>query len=116
MKPISMQSEADRAIDVAKLAFPAAAWWRGDVRSPQTLSPGAVFNLLDDRNPNYPRLVAQYRAVTITAAPEGYLAVVAVEAEANPNQIETVRESQVIKSTTIHNRGLMGQIVPAGGR
>ena len=72
MKTMSMQSEAERAIDVAKAHSPQASWWRGDVRM-RKLFPGMVFNLVDDSNPNHHQTLGQFRAVTITAAPEGLL-------------------------------------------
>ena len=50
----------------------------------------------------------------MTAAPEGYTAVVAVQSIAVASQIPTVRMSQVIKSRMVHQLGVMGQIVPAG--
>ena len=119
--PLSMQSEAERAIDVAKAHSPSAAFWRGDVRPvfrdgvlAPDLVPGVSFNLIDDSNCNDRRLVGQFRALTVTAAPEGYIAVVAVESTALPSNIPDVLLSQVIKSTMVHQHGVMGQVVPAG--
>ena len=116
MKPLSMQSEAERAIDVAKAHSPSATFWRGDVQwlDSRDLSPGTNFNLVDDSNANDHILVGHFRALTMTAAPEGYMAIVAVESTAVSSQIPTVRMSQVIKSTLVHQHGVMGQIVPAG--
>ena len=104
-EPLPMQSEAERAIDVAKAHSPSAAFWRGDVR-PQLrhgvygpyLSPGQNFNLVDDSNYNHQKLCGQFRVLTITSAPEGYMAIVAVESTAVPSQIPNVFTSQVIKS------------------
>ena len=112
-KPMPMRDEADRAIDVAKVHSPAASWWRGDVRECDDLAPGRTFDLVDDSNPNHWEVVGQFRAVTLTAAPEGYVAVVAVQSSAVASQIPTVRTSQVIKHTMTHAPGTMGAM-PVG--
>ena len=102
-----MQSEAERAIDVAKAHSPSCSFWRGDVRSVNrlgsagVLSPGGNFNLVDDRNPLNPQIVGQFRVLTMTRAPEGYWAVFAVESTAVPSQIPDVLLSQVIKSEMV---------------
>ena len=75
--------------------------------------PGVNFNLVDDSNPNAHELVGQFRALTLTAAPEGYVAVVAVQSSAVPCQIPAVRISKVIKHKTVHAAGTMGSM-PAG--
>ena len=119
--PLSMQSEAERAIDIEKAHSPSAIFWRGDMRlvfcngvlGPD-LSPGLNFNLVDDANSLCHEIVGQFRALTITRAPEGYLAIFAVESTALPSQIPDVLMSQVIKSKMVHQHGVMGQIVPAG--
>ena len=100
--PLSMRDEADRAIDVAKAYSPAASWWRGDIQEAGSamLRVGRCFNLVDDSNPNHWETVGQFRAVTMTAAPEGYVAVVAVQSSAVASQIPTVRTSQLIKHVT----------------
>ena len=113
MEPKSMRDEADRAIDVAKAYSPAASWWRGDVMECDYLTPGCNFNLVDDSEPNFPQTLGQWRAVTLTAAPEGYVAVVAVLSSAVASQIPTVRTSQVIKHVMAHAPGTMGAM-PAG--
>ena len=113
MEPMSMRDEADRAIEVTKAHSPAASWWRGDVRECKLLNPGGNFNLVDDSNPNAHVLVGQFRAVTLTAAPEGYVAVVAVQTSAVASQILTVRTSQLIKHVMMHAPGTMGAM-PAG--
>ena len=76
--------------------------------------PGRIFNLVDDSNPNDPKIVGQFRAVTMTAAPEGYTAVVAVQSTGVPSQVPTIVRSQVIKEHMHHGTGVMGQIAPAG--
>ena len=113
--PFPMAKEHDRACDVLQDLNPTATWWRGDFRSSdRPLVSGGVFNLVDDSNPNDHRLIGQFRAVTITAAPEGYIAVIAVQSVAVPSQVPTVVRSQVIKERMTHHAGVMGQIVPAG--
>ena len=113
MKPMPMRDEADRAIDAAKAHSPAASWWRGDVRD-CPLVPGGNFSVVDDiSNPNCPEMVGQFRAVTLTAAPEGYVAVVAVASSANAGVIPIVRTSRVIKHAIAHALGTMGAM-PAG--
>ena len=74
---------------------------------------GRCFNLVDDSNPNHWVTVGQFRAVTMTAAPEGYTAVVAVLSSAVASQIPTVRTSHVIKHVMAHAPGTMGAM-PAG--
>ena len=91
-----MQAEHERAIDVAREHAPAASFWRGDVRT-CLLWPGQNFNLVDDSEPNSPKTVGQFRAVTLTAAPEGYVAVLAVQSTAVPSQLPTVLLSHTIK-------------------
>ena len=93
-----MSEEHDRACDTNAAHAPTAAWWRGDVRSSDGIVfPGANFNLVDDSNPNDHKLIDQFRAVTMTAAPEGYTAIVAIASSAVASQIPTIRTSLVIK-------------------
>ena len=104
-EPRSMQAEADHAVEVEKQCSPFAMFWRGDVRPVlrhgvhvPDLSPGRTFNLVDDSNWRCHGLLGQYRVLTMTRAPEGYVAVFAVESTAVPSQIPDVLMSQVIKS------------------
>ena len=84
-KPQPMQVEAERAIDVAKAHSPSATFWRGDVRGlmdpEKPLCPGCNFNLADDSG-NVLEMIGQFRVLTMTSAPEGYMAIVAVESSA----------------------------------
>ena len=105
--PLSMQDEAERAISVAKAVDPSAAFWRGDVLEVENdgrgrLSPGVNFNVVDDSNYNVHELFGQFRVLTMTAAPEGYMAIVAVQSTAVANQIPNVLMSKVIRSTMVH--------------
>ena len=101
----SMQAEMDHAVEVEKKHLPSAVFWRGDVRlvfrdgvlAPD-LIPGGNFNLVDDSDCNDHRLVGQFRVLTGTRAPEGYIAIFAVGSTALPSQIPDVLMSQVIKS------------------
>ena len=72
------------------------------------LTPGCNFNLVDDSEPNFPQTLGQFRALTLTAAPEGYVAVLAVLSTAVRSQLPTVLLSQTIKSTMAHAAGTMG--------
>ena len=81
---------------MAREHAPAASFWRGDVRG-CALSPGCNFNLLDDSDPNFLQTLGQFRVLTLTAAPEGYVAVLAVQSTAVPSQLPTVLLSHTIK-------------------
>ena len=107
-KPMSMQVESERVIDVEKVYSPSASFWRGDVRE-STLGPGMNFNLVDDSNINSPDMIGQFRVLTMTRAPEGYTAIVAVASKAVLSQIPTILTSRVIKSTMV--LGLLGPTV-----
>ena len=113
----SMIQEHEHAIDVAKAHDKGAAFWRGDIRKVENgpLLSGCNFAVIDDSNPNNKTVIGVFRCLTSIAAPEGYKAVLGVQSEAVVNQIAHVCMSSVIKSTVVHNRGVMGEVVSASG-
>ena len=98
----SIVEEHDKAMEIHKFYAPMAKFWRGDVRLPSgAISPGHSFNLVDDANPNRPKTLGQFRALSLVVASEGYIAIEAVESIAVPSQLPTVLMSHVIKSTPL---------------
>ena len=108
-EPIPMRVETDRAIESARAYAPAASFWRGDVQHGTGLPLiGGHFDLVDDSDSFVHHSVGTFRVLTMTAAPEGYTAIVAVQSVAISNQIPTIRTSSVIKSAWAHAAGTMG--------
>ena len=100
--PLPMKREADRA-GAAFAINPHMASWRGDVREPdgRTLVAGGNFNLVDDIRHGPEVTLRQYRVLQLVAAPEGYIAVLAVESTAVASQLPSVRLSHVIKHSSV---------------
>ena len=111
MHPLPISEEHNRACDINVAKAPTAIWWRGDVRSSDgIIFPGANFNLIDDSNLNNQKLIGQFRVITMTAVPEGYIAIVAIASTAVASQIPTIRTSLVIKNKFSYPTGVKGKV------